>query len=159
MDKITEFLQESNAIENEYSDIALKDARKAWDFLMRQDRINKAVLLKTHKLLMGSLNHKIAGKIRNCDVWVGYKILPKPGYIESLLKEWFKDIRVSMKISGKDGRHFNLDHITFEGIHPFVDGNGRTGRLILNWERVKSGLPLLIIHHGYEQMEYYKWFD
>ena len=31
-------------------------------------------------------------------------------------------------------------HLRFEGVHPFIDGNGRTGRLILNLELIKAGL-------------------
>jgi hypothetical protein len=49
-------------------------------------------------------------------------------------------------------------HVAFETIHPFVDGNGRIGRILMNWQRLQEGLPILIIHEGPEQMEYYKWF-
>jgi Fic family protein len=54
-------------------------------------------------------------------------------------------------------------HIKFEHIHPFVDFNGRTGRMLMNWERLQVGLPMLIIHADWpkvngEQMEYYDWF-
>jgi DNA phosphorothioation-dependent restriction protein DptG len=49
-------------------------------------------------------------------------------------------------------------HIEFEGIHPFEDGNGRVGRILLNVHRISVGLPILIIHEGAEQMKYYEWF-
>jgi len=49
-------------------------------------------------------------------------------------------------------------HVAFEDIHPFVDGNGRVGRILYNIHRIKLGLPIHIIHEGEEQKEYYKWF-
>jgi len=49
-------------------------------------------------------------------------------------------------------------HINFEKIHPFIDGNGRIGRMLLNWQRVKLGLPVLVIKES-EKQEYYKWFN
>ena len=43
-------------------------------------------------------------------------------------------------------------------VHPFIDGNGRTGRIFMNWWRVKNGLPILVIKETARQ-EYYKWFN
>jgi Fic family protein len=49
-------------------------------------------------------------------------------------------------------------HLRFEIIHPFIDGNGRTGRLILNLELIKSGL--LPVNIKYEDIDkYYQCFD
>jgi hypothetical protein len=47
-------------------------------------------------------------------------------------------------------------HHEFECAHPFVDGNGRTGRLLLNALRLDAGLPWLTIRPGDEQHEYYR---
>lgn len=51
-----------------------------------------------------------------------------------------------------------LFHILFEGIHPFIDGNGRTGRLILNLELIKAGLLPINIKFT-DRRRYYECFD
>ena len=51
-----------------------------------------------------------------------------------------------------------LFHLEFEGIHPFVDGNGRTGRLILNLELIRNGYPAINVKFS-DRKRYYNAFD
>ena len=49
-------------------------------------------------------------------------------------------------------------HLEFEGIHPFIDGNGRTGRLLLNLELVRNGFPPINVKFA-DRKRYYDAFD
>lgn len=51
-----------------------------------------------------------------------------------------------------------LFHLRFEGIHPFVDGNGRTGRLILNLMLMQAGYPPINVKYA-DRRRYYEAFD
>jgi Fic family protein len=151
---IIEFLIESNAIEKEYGIIAFQDAWKAWRFLdkMELDKFSFDKLMALHKILMKNLNPGIAGIIRDGEVTVGGDFVT-PAY------QVIERLKGLMLFEPKTEGEIKEWHIRFEAVHPFWDGNGRTGRLIMNWQRVRNGFPTLVIHEGEEQMEYYKWFD
>lgn len=148
---LREFLKESNAIEREYRKIAEEDAYIAWKFLEAFNEITFNRIKEAHRLLMFRLNKRIAGNIREVNVRVGSNIMLKYQDIE-------KHLNVLITRVPKTESEIQAWHVLFENIHPFEDGNGRIGRIIMNIQRVKNNLPILIIHEGNEQYEYYKWF-
>lgn len=158
--KEIEFLKESNAIEGVYNIDSLEQAKFAWEYLKKQKELTTSVILKTHKILMlhQNLYGYEKGYWRRCRVWVGGREGLDYESVPQAVEEWCLDAMTSVKVPGDNGKNIKIDHIEYEKIHPFVDGNGRTGRMFMNWQRLKAGLPLLIIHEGEEQQEYYTWF-
>lgn len=154
-----QFLKESNAIEGVYDDDSLNQAIYAWEFLKEEPILTVGVVLKTHKILM--LHQPIPGYLRgyfrNCDVSVGGQIKLKVDQIKPAMHSWVKDVATTLRVPGKNGEHIKIDHVAYENIHPFIDGNGRTGRMFMNWQRLKQDLPILVIKED-EKFDYYKWF-
>lgn len=159
--EVIEFLKESNNIEDEWDDTSLAQAIYAWNYLIQEDRLSVGAVLKTHKILM--LKHNLMpnekGYFRTVPVWIGGRE-GKPHFaVPELVKNWVDDVNVLLEKPYKPGLDelAKISHIQYENIHPFVDGNGRTGRIFLNWLRVKTQLPVLIIREA-EKFEYYSWF-
>ena len=154
--EVLEFLKESNKIEREYSKEALTDAVKAWEFAVKHKhcKINLEFIKNIHLELMLKLNPRIAGQIRECPVYIGGECRSQSKVdILANLEMWFKTY-----FQHKSEKGIKDSHVYFEKIHPFEDGNGRVGRILMNIQRLNVGLPIIIIHEGKEQMEYYKWF-
>lgn len=167
---LLEYAQQSSFIEGERSDIAIYDCLLSWYYMhlnsLEQEPLTLDVILKCHYLLQKELRADIAGKLRDCDVWVGSRKCPNPASVPHLLNDWLdKYGDASFLVNSLEGQEdmtfeekIKKSHVEFEKIHPFEDGNGRVGRHILNYQRLLVGLPLLIIREGEEQMDYYKWF-
>ena len=163
--EVTDFLSESNAIECVYSRDALIDAQKAWDYLVKQKVLTKEVILKAHEILMERrpLALKYKGKFRDCPVWIGGREGIKFDKIEKEIDQWVLNVNNIIDEGKNEDKGFlermtQSHHVAYEKIHGFVDGNGRSGRLLYNWERLQLGLPIHIIYEGEDQYDYYLWF-
>lgn len=156
---IKDFLAESNAIEGVFDEDSLNQAFYAWEYLKRQEELSVSVILKTHKILMlhQPLRPDQIGYFRQCAVWIGGREGIHYSQISSAIKSWCVDAMTSIEVPGDDGSNIKIDHIEYERIHPFIDGNGRTGRMFMNWQREKSGFPILVIKNS-EKQSYYRWF-
>jgi len=175
---LTHFTYNTNAIEG--STIKLKDAemillekvvpsnknireirevenhKDAFDFIMSyKGDVSKNFILKLHKILFHNILGDNAGRFRKVQVFVmgAEEVPPRPQNVEeefSKLMKWYKfnKKRYNAVVVA------SYMHCGFEGVHPFIDGNGRVGRLLLNFILMKNGLPPIDIKEK-RRMEYY----
>lgn len=181
--EVPEMVYNSNAIENstltlkETEDIILRDKilrdhdiREIYEAknlagittkLLQNphERLTSELILSLHKMLMTGIGDDIAGRYRSGKEWVrvGAHVGASPafvsGLISALIDEYFKDTDAFFlhKIA-----HF---HAELEIIHPFNDGNGRIGRVLINQQLGLLGLPPIIIRSKSKHTDYYPLFD
>lgn len=123
----------------------------------KKEELTKKLILLIHKILIGGMDDNIAGRFRQKGeyVRVGTHIGSPPEHVErlidNLLLEYFSD-----------HTNYFIDkiakfHLEFERIHPFLDGNGRIGRVIVNFQFLRLGFPRIIIRNK-EKQDYYSAF-
>ena len=118
-------------------------------------RISHDHILELHRILAGKvMDQGEAGRYRTIAVRVGRYVPPPPhdvsGLMFELLEWWNKEsTKLSPVLSSA------ILHHQFETIHPFADGNGRTGRALALWELYRRGFDT---HHIFSVDEYY-WED
>lgn len=146
-------IHNSNLIENIDDPKEDKRSLKAWEYLKDQPVISQPVLLELHKMITRKqLSRSEAGHYRKVGVHVGGRMCPHPMIAQGQIYGWLNEMFDSWRtLDPKDM------HIRFEKIHPFVDGNGRTGRMLMWWHEMKLGyIPTLIDFSN--RRAYYDWF-
>ncbi len=115
-------------------------------------KITHEEILRLHQIIAGDvMDQGTAGRYRTIAVRVGRYVPPPPGDVSGLMFEllgwWNKDsAKLSPVLSSA------IVHYRFEAIHPFADGNGRTGRVLALWELYRRGFDT---HHIFSVDEFY----
>ncbi len=159
--KVTALLEGKRVLATQKEIAEVQGAIKAYDLLDSFDYTSIDDLLKAHKILMGELLTN-AGSFRLKDVGVGGKegvvhIAPPSNQVQNLMHNlfnWLKNSDIHPLIKS------SIFHYELEFIHPFVDGNGRIGRLwqtliLYNYKPIFKYMPIESIIKEHQQ-EYYK---
>ncbi|MEK1831241.1 Fic family protein [Priestia megaterium] len=112
-----------------------------------------------HRLVLKGIDDEYAGVYRDQQVFIaGAKHTPPAPYLikeqmEQLIK-WYENEAQKLHPVERGA----MLHAIFVGINPFIDGNGRTSRLLLNLELMKAGFPAVVIKVE-NRLAYYEALD
>ena len=122
---------------------------KAYDFLYKLTKaepVAEDAILKIHRLFYGQIDKDNAGVWRKVRVFISgsHRVLPAPEKVPVLMAEFVR------WMAANEGRLHPVEfaalvHQKFVYIHPFVDGNGRVARLLMNLALLRAGWSLAII--------------
>ncbi|MDO8424423.1 MAG: Fic family protein [bacterium] len=158
-EEILEFVRQSNAIEG----IRVPENHEL--FLDHVGAINAAIESLSrgfislprdiHGVLMRSQSDKCPGNYRSVGVRIGNIGTPTPGSVPGLMRDLIDVLATGISRGVHDESWIWNIHNEFEAIHPFMDGNGRVGRIWMNIIRLRIGFRWLTIQVK-EKQEYYR---
>ncbi len=105
----------------------------------KERELDLDVMLLLHRMLLSNIRDDIAGRFREGDEWVqvANHIACDPSHIEDKLHEMLNTYLVTP--TENIIKRMAKFHLSFEYIHPFVDGNGRIGRVLNNYLFIREG--------------------
>ena len=129
------------------------------DLAQKEERLSEYSIKQIHSLILKNIDDENKGKYRTTNVIIsGAEHKPPQSFeVQSKMEEFIKNYHEKVtKLHPIELASFV--HIEFVKIHPFIDGNGRTSRLLMNLELIKAGFPPVVIELE-DRLEYYKALD
>ncbi|MEK9166892.1 MAG: Fic family protein [Patescibacteria group bacterium] len=134
--------------------LEVKNHQTALNFVFKnfKDDITEDWILKVHSMLMNGIRED-SGSYRNHGVRIVGSFVPTANYLKipDLMKELIKKIQ---KTKCGPVQHSAVTHALFEKMHPFSDGNGRVGRLIMTAMLLRKNFPPALIREEKRQLYY-----
>lgn len=129
------------------------------DLIASKEPLSEWNIKNIHALILKEIDNQNAGKYRTENVVIsGAKHIPPKHYeIGNLMQKFISEYQNNWQDYHPVVRA-TLLHGEFVKIHPFIDGNGRTSRLLLNFELMRDGYPPIIIKNEYRS-KYYDVID
>ncbi len=105
----------------------------------KEEEISLEIILSLHKMLLANIRDEVAGRFRQKGeyVRVASHVAPDPEVIEEKLEKMLAEY--NSNVSESIIKRLAKIHLTFENIHPFIDGNGRISRVINNYILIREG--------------------
>jgi Fic family protein/DNA-binding XRE family transcriptional regulator len=123
-----------------------------FDYIAQKKEINESLVLKLHSILMNSIRPD-AGEYRRHGVRITGVNLPTANYIR--IPDLIPKVLADIKKKSADVIALSASvHSRFEQIHPFSDGNGRVGRLLMNAMLLKENFAPAVIRKEQKQLYY-----
>jgi Fic family protein len=156
LEETREILQEQISPNKPLRDIKETEAHAKvfLEMLKKKEKITKWLILKWHNDIFHDTKRDIAGKFRDYMVRVGDYRAPDWQDVEQLMAELVNTINRGPKEMSIPEFAASV-HYGFEKIHPFGDGNGRIGRLLINQILWHAGYPMIILPYK-KRKAYYK---
>ena len=185
---LTRFIVESDAIENITADSQLVEAqlkRKKRRGYVGAMLLLESLALKKNKIITENLICRVQGLItaeqhnkpggpklkqewigryRLIDVSIGGRVAPSPAFTPSLMESWILSVAIWQKtysqyLPNVNIRNIAIFHYEYERIHPFVDGNGRSGRALVSYLMRYCGIQPFVFTSGDKYETYYRCFN
>ncbi|TMV47385.1 Fic family protein [Paenibacillus mesophilus] len=129
------------------------------EIVQRREPLSEWQIKNIHRLILKGIHDEYAGTYRRENVLIsGARHVPPDALQIPLLMEQFASWieREAPELHPVAGAA--IIHSDFVKIHPFIDGNGRTAWLLLNFELMKNGFPPIVIEKE-QRAEYYSALD
>lgn len=180
--EVAEAVQQSNAIEN--STLTLADTERilagrlpSGEHELREvyearnlaavtvqltttsEPLTTDLMLRWHGMLLAGIREDAAGRFRRAGEWVrvGGHLGANPEFVSGLVSDALARYRTDVSSGFLEA--IARFHCEFEVVHPFVDGNGRVGRVLINRQLQDLGLPPVIVRARNRRVDYYPLLD